>query len=195
MKIEKLNENNIKKYIKDTEHNYNLSVNKSYFDIKKDGKFIGGYDFSSDLISIFFRNDIDEALLKEPFTFLKDEISPDKPLAVETGKNEVIKIMNRLYDAEMAIVSKRINNIHGDFIMKEKEVDFKNLKIKYRDFDNDISCDLEGQNIKDEETIGYLDKYFVSLKVKVINFIVASECLDYVKNLGYEECIKKYIIN
>ena len=45
MKIEKLNENNIKKFIKDTEHNYNLSVNKSYFGIKKDGKFIGGYDF------------------------------------------------------------------------------------------------------------------------------------------------------
>ena len=95
----------------------------------------------------------------------------------------------------MAIVSKRINDVHGDFIMKEKEVDFKNIKIKYRDFDNDISCDLESQNIKDEETIEYLDKYFISLKVKVINFIVASECLDYVKSLGYEECIKKYIIN
>lgn len=195
MKIEKLNEDNIKKYIKDTEHNYNLNVNKSYFGIKKDGKFIGGYDFSDDLISIFFRNDIDEDLLKETFTFLKDEISPDKPLVVETGKNEVIKIMNRLYDAEMAIVNKRINDVHGDFIMKKKEVDFKNLKIKYRDFDNDISCDLEGQNIKDEETIEYLDKYFISLKVKVINFIVASECLDYVKSLGYEECIKKYIID
>lgn len=195
MKIEKLNEDNIKKYIKDTEHNYNLNVNKSYFGIKKDGKFIGCYDFSDDLISIFFRNDIDEDLLKETFTFLKDEISPDKPLVVETGKNEVIKIMNRLYDAEMAIVNKRINDVHGDFIMKKKEVDFKNLKIKYRDFDNDISCDLEGQNIKDEETIEYLDKYFISLKVKVINFIVASECLDYVKSLGYEECIKKYIID
>lgn len=134
-------------------------------------------------------------MLKETFTFLKDEISPDKPLVVETDKNEVIKIMNKLYDAEMAIVSKRINNIHGDFIMKEKEVDFKNLKIKYRDFDNDISCDLEGQNIKDEETIEYLDKYFISLKVKIINFIVASECLDYIKSLGYEECIKMYIIN
>ena len=72
MKIEKLNENNIKKFIKDTEHNYNLSVNKSYFGIKKDGKFIGGYDFSSDWISIFFKNDIDEDLLKETFTFLKD---------------------------------------------------------------------------------------------------------------------------
>lgn len=103
--------------------------------------------------------------------------------------------MNRLYETQRAIVSKRINDIHGKLIMKEKEVDFKNLKIKYRDFDNDISCDLEGQNIKDEETIEYLDKYFISLKVKVINFIVASECLDYVKSLGYEECIKKYIIN
>lgn len=195
MKIEKLNENNIKKFIKDTEHNYNLSVNKSYFGIKKDGKFIGGYDFSGDWISIFFKNDIDEDLLKETFTFLKDEISPDKPLVVEASKNEVIKIMNRLYETQMAIVSKRINDVHGDFIMKENEVDFKNLKIKYCDFDNDISCDLEGQNIKDEETIEYLDKYFISLKAKVINFIVASECLDYVKSLGYEECIKMYIIN
>lgn len=195
MEIDKLNENNIKKYIKDTEHNYNLNVNKSYYGIEKDGKFIGGYDFSDDWISIFFRNDIDEDLLKETFTFLKDEISPDKPLVVETCKNEVIKIMNKLYKTQMAIVSKRINNIRGDFIMKEKEVDFKNLKIKYCDFDNDISCDLEGQNIKDKEVIAYLDKYFVSLKVKVINFIVAPECLDYVKNLGYEECIKKYIIN
>lgn len=195
MKIEKLSENNIKKYIKDTKHNYNLNANRGYFGIKKDGKFIGGYDFSSDWISIFFRNDIDDDLLKETFTFLKDEISPDKPLVVETGKNEVIKIMNKLYVTQRAIVSKRINDVHGKLIMKEKEVDFKNLKIKYRDFDNDISCDLEGQNIKDEETIEYLDKYFVSLKVKVINFIVASECLDYVKSLGYEECIKKYIIN
>ena len=195
MKIEKLNENNIKKFIKDTEHNYNLSVNKSYLGIKKDGKFIGGYDFSSDWISIFFRNNIDEDLLKETFTFFKDEISLDKPLVVETGKNEVIRIMNKLYETQMVIVSKKINNIHGDFIMKKKEVDFKNLKIKYRDFDNDISCDLEDQNIKDKEVIAYLDKYFVSLKVKVINFIVVPECLDYVKNLGYEECIKKYIIN
>lgn len=115
MEIDKLNENNIKKYMNDTEHNYNLNANRGYFGIKKDGKFIGGYDFSDDWISIFFRND--------------------------------------------------------------------------------ISCDLEGQNIKDKEVIAYLDKYFVSLKVKVINFIVASECLDYVKNLGYEECIKKFIIN
>lgn len=183
MEIDKLNENNIKKYIKDTEHNYNLNVNKSYFGIKKDGKFIGGYDFSSDWISIFFRNDIDENLLKETFTFFKDEISTDKHLVVKTGKNAVIKIMNKLYETQMAIVSKRINNIHGDFIMKEKEADFKNLKIKYCDFDNDISCDLEDQNIKDEEVIAYLDKYFISLKIMVINFIVASECLDYVKSL------------
>lgn len=195
MKIEKLNENNIKKYIKDTKHNYNLNANRGYFGIKKDGKFIGGYDFSDDWISMFFRNNIDDDLLKEPFTFFKDEISLDKPLIVETGKNEVIRIMNKLYKTQMAIISKRINNIHSDFIMKKKEVDFKNLKIKYRDFDNDISCDLEGQNIKDKEVIAYLDKYFVSLKVKVINFIVAPECLDYVKNLRYEECIKKYIIN
>ena len=195
MKIEKLNENSLKKYINDMELDYKLNISRGYFGIKKDDKFICGYDFSTDWIDVSFKKNVDQDTVKETLNFLKNEISPDKSLVVEVVKTRVINIMNKLYETKEATVSKRINNIHGDFVMKEKVVVFKDLKIKYFDIDNNISCNLKEQNMENEEVINYLDKYFTSLKVSVINFIVSSKCLDYIKNLGYEECIKKYIIN
>lgn len=195
MEIEKLNENSLKKYINDMELDYKLNISRGYFGIKKDDKFICGYDFSTDWIDVSFKKDVDQDTVKETLNFLKNEISPDKSLVVEVVKTRVINIMNKLYETKEATVSKRINNIHGDFIMKEKVVVFKDLKIKYFDIDNNISCNLKEQNMENEEVINYLDKYFTSLKVSVINFIVSSECLDYIKNLGYEEGIMKYIVD
>ena len=195
MKIEKLNENRLKKYINDMELDYKLNISRGYFGIKKDDKFIFGYDFSTDWIDVSFKKDVDQDTVKETLNFLKNEISPDKSLVVEVVKTRVINIMNKLYETKEATVSKRINNIHGDFVMKEKVVVFKDLKIKYFDIDNNISCNLKEQNMENEEVINYLDKYFTSLKVSVINFIVSSKCLDYIKNLGYEEGIMKYIVD
>lgn len=195
MKIEKLNENSLKKYINDMELDYKLNISRGYFGIKKDDKFICGYDFSTDWIDVSFKKNVDQDTVKETLNFLKNEISPDKSLVVEVVKTRVINIMNKLYETKEATVSKRINNIHGDFVMKEKVVVFKDLKIKYFDIDNNISCNLKEQNMENEEVINYLDKYFTSLKVSVINFIVSSECLDYIKNLGYEEGIMKYIVD
>ena len=195
MKIEKLNENSLKKYINDMELDYKLNISRGYFGIKKDDKFICGYDFSTDWIDVSFKKDVDQDTVKETLNFLKNEISPDKSLVVEVVKTRVINIMNKLYETIEAAVSKRINNIHGDFVMKEKVVVFKDLKIKYFDIDNNISCNLKEQNMENEEVINYLDKYFTSLKVSVINFIVSSKCLDYIKNLGYEEGIMKYIVD
>lgn len=195
MKIEKLNENSLKKYINDMELDYKLNISRGYFGIKKDDKFICGYDFSTDWIDVSFKKDVDQDTVKKTLNFLKNEISPDKSLVVEVVKTRVINIMNKLYETKEATVSKRINNIHGDFVMKEKVVVFKDLKIKYFDIDNNISCNLKEQNMENEEVINYLDKYFTSLKVSVINFIVSSECLDYIKNLGYEEGIMKYIVD
>lgn len=195
MKIEKLNENSLKKYINDMELDYKLNISRGYFGIKKDDKFICGYDFSTDWIDVSFKKNVDQDTVKETLNFLKNEISPDKSLVVEVVKTRVINIMNKLYETKEATVSKRINNIHGDFVMKEKVVVFKDLKIKYFDIDNNISCNLKEQNMENEEVINYLDKYFTSLKVSVINFIVSSKCLDYIKNLGYEEGIMKYIVD
>lgn len=195
MKIEKLNENSLKKYINDMELDYKLNISRGYFGIKKDDKFICGYNFSTDWIDVSFKKDVDQDTVKETLNFLKNEISPDKSLVVEVVKTRVINIVNKLYETKEATVSKRINNIHGDFVMKEKVVVFKDLKIKYFDIDNNISCNLKEQNMENEEVINYLDKYFTSLKVSVINFIVSSKCLDYIKNLGYEEGIMKYIVD
>ena len=175
MKIEKLNENSLKKYINDMELDYKLNISRGYFGIKKDDKFIFGYDFSTDWIDVSFKKDVDQDTVKETLNFLKNEISPDKSLVVEVVKTRVINIMNKLYETKEATVSKRINNIHGDFVMKEKVVVFKDLKIKYFDIDNNISCNLKEQNMENEEVINYLDKYFTSLKVSVINFIVSSD--------------------
>ena len=195
MEIEKLNENSLKKYINDMELDYKLNISRGYFGIKKDDKFICGYDFSTDWIDVSFKKDVDQDTVKETLNFLKNEVSPDNSLVVEVVKTRVINIMNKLYETKEATVSKRINNIYGDFIMKEKVVVFKDLKVKYFDIDNNISCNLKEQNMENEEVINYLDKYFTSLKVSVINFIVSSECLDYIKNLGYEEGIMKYIVD
>ena len=195
MEIEKLKENSLKKYINDMELDYKLNISRGYFGIKKDDKFICGYDFSTDWIDVSFKKDVDQDTVKETLNFLKNEVSPDNSLVVEVVKTRVINIMNKLYETKEATVSKRINNIYGDFIMKEKVVVFKDLKVKYFDIDNNISCNLKEQNMENEEVINYLDKYFTSLKVSVINFIVSSECLDYIKNLGYEEGIMKYIVD
>lgn len=199
MKAEKLNKNNIKKYISDMDFPYSPNMEKNIdesngFGIKKGEKFVSGYYLYDNYLYVGFEKDVDEALIKEVIDFLKANLSL-KPLVVQVTKAKNMEIMGKLYKTKEAIVSKIFKEALGATGPIEKNVKFKNLNIKYNDFGTDIFCDLAIQGIKDEEVIKFLDDYFVSLGLNAINLNVSGDCLEFVKTRGYISDIAKYIID
>ena len=81
MKIEKLDKDNIKEYIRDMKitdtSNVEENVGKlNEFGIKKDDKFIFSFFLSDNCICASFGNNkVDDNLVKEIFTFLNNNLS------------------------------------------------------------------------------------------------------------------------
>ena len=199
MEIEKLNENNIKKYIKDMGLSSSFGIEKiidksKEFLIKKDDMFIGSYLLYDDYVYVCFVKNASETLISEVITSLKNQLSL-KPLVIQITDAKNMEIMDRLYKLKRIMVSKVFNKNISQSSPIEKYVNFNDLNIKYYDFGTDVYCDLEIQSINDEEIIKYLDNYFISLGVNAINFNVSGYCFDCVKKIGYTRYTAKYIID
>ena len=189
MKIEKLDKDNIKEYIRDMKitdtSNVEENVGKlNEFGIKKDDKFIFSFFLSDNCICASFGNNkVDDNLVKEIFTFLNNNLSFDG------------HIMDSLYRIKDVSVSKKIKDISLNSQMREKYAEIDMRSIKYFASKNDVFCNLYSQNIQDEEVIRKLDEYFVLLDVGSINFTVLPDSLSYIESLGYKCDSKRYVIN
>lgn len=201
MKIEKLDKDNIKEYIRDMKitdvSGMEENVGKlNEFGIKKDDKFIFSFFLSDNCICAGFGNNkVDDNLVKEIFTFLNNNLSFDGHLLVQIVQTKIMDIMDSLYRIKDVSVSKKIKDISLNSQMREKYAEIDMRSIKYFASKNDVFCNLYSQNIQDEEVIRKLDEYFVLLDVGSINFTVLPDSLSYIESLGYKCDSKRYVIN
>ena len=178
MKIEKINKDNIKEYIRDmgidiTYVDEKQLINNT-FGVKKDNKFLFGFVSLSeeDLISITFGdNKIDDVIVKECVNFLNSNLAFDGRLSILVNEDNLINIMDDLYKVKMISVFKGI--IDSDSIpTKERFADIDMKSIKYFYSKNDIVCNLYAQNIQDENIITKLDDFFDNNNYSLVEFII-----------------------
>lgn len=202
MKIEKIDSDNIKEYIKDLGIDVTLDgeksiVNINTFGIKEEEKFLFSFTSLSedDLISITFgKKKIYGDIVKRGINFLNNSLSFDGHLIIQVCDKKLMDIMDELYRVKMVFVSKKNGEIVNSSISKEKyaEVDMRSIKYFYTK--NEINCNLYSQNIQDEDVIKKLDEIFMKCSTNIIDFCILPDSLDYMKKLGYECVSKRYVI-
>ena len=203
MKIEKIDNDNIKEYIKDLGIEISLEeeksiINTNTFGVKEEDRFLFSFVTLSedDLISITFgKNKVDTDIVKKCINFLNNNLSFNGHLTIQISDNKLIDIMDELYRIKMIFVSKKNGEVVSGSSFREKYAEIDMRSIKYFYSKNDISCNLYSQNIQDEEVIRKLDEYFVLLDVGSINFTVLPDSLSYIESLGYKCNSKRYVIN
>lgn len=202
MKIEKIDSDNIKEYIKDLGIDVTLDgeksiVNINTFGIKEEEKFLFSFTSLSedDLISITFgKKKIYGDIVKRGINFLNNSLSFNGHLIIQVCDKKLMDIMDELYRVKMVFVSKKNGEIVNSSISKEKyaEVDMRSIKYFYTK--NGINCNLYSQNIQDEDVIKKLDEIFMKCSTNIIDFCILPDSLDYMKKLGYECVSKRYVI-
>ena len=200
MKIEKINKDNIKEYIRDmgidiTYVDEKQLINNT-FGVKKDNKFLFGFVSLSEegLISITFGdNKIDDVIVKECVNFLNNNLAFDGHLSILVNEDNLINIMDDLYKVKMISVFKGI--IDSDSIpTKERFADIDMKSIKYFYSKNDIVCNLYAQNIQDE-IITKLDDFFDNNNYSLVEFIIIPDSFKFMEELGYKCYSKRYIVD
>ncbi|MGN1341894.1 MAG: hypothetical protein ACI4VL_01520 [Bacilli bacterium] len=201
MKIEKLDRDNIKEYIRDMKitDTYNLENNIDKFNqfgIKKDDKFIFSFFLTDDCICASFGNcRVDNSLVKEIFMFLNNNLSFDGHLLVQIVDNKIMDIMDDLYRIKDVSITKRIKDSIDTGSMKERYADIDMRSIKYFASKGNVFCNLYSQNIQNEDIIKKLDKFFSDLDVCSIDFTIIPDSLKYMESLGYKCFSKRYVID
>ena len=116
MKIEKIDNDNIKEYIKDLGIEISLEeeksiINTNTFGVKEEDRFLFSFVTLSedDLISITFgKNKVDSDIVKKCINFLNNNLSFNGHLTIQISDNKLIDIMDELYRIKMIFVSKKV---------------------------------------------------------------------------------------
>ncbi len=201
MKIEKIDKDNIKEYVRDlcidiTYEDEKLVISNT-FGVKQDDKFLFGFTslIEEDLISITFgENKVDDVIVKGCIDFLNNSLSFNGHLAIQADDDNLIDIMDDLYRIKLISVFKGIS-INNIIPSKEKYADIDMRSIKYFYSKNDIVCNLYSQNIQDEEIIKRLDEFFNDGNYSSVEFIIVPDSFNFMKELGYKCKSKRYIID
>lgn len=201
MKIEKIDKDNIKEYVRDlcidiTYEDEKLVISNT-FGVKQDDKFLFGFTslIEEDLISITFgENKVDDVIVKRCIDFLNNSLSFNGHLAIQADDDNLIDIMDDLYRIKLISVFKGIS-INNIIPSKEKYADIDMRSIKYFYSKNDIVCNLYSQNIQDEEIIKRLDEFFNDGNYSSVEFIIVPDSFNFMKELGYKCKSKRYIID
>lgn len=203
MKIEKIDKDNIKEYIKDLgidgtlEDEKNI-ININTFGVKEEDKFL--FSFVSlpedDLISITFgKNKFDSGTLKRCINFLNNSLSFEGHLTIQVSDKKLMDIMDELYRIKMIFVGKSNCDIVNTSTSREKYAEIDMRSIKYLYSKNEISCNLYSQNIQDEEVIKRLDEFFMDCDSGSTLFCILPDSYDYMLSLGYKCISKRYVID
>ena len=208
MKIEKLNKDNIKEFIRnmklDNAENLELNINKSeLYGVKKDDIFCLGFDSLTlvDTIAILhYSPKMSNDLFYECIDFLDRSLVVENHLIIEIYSEKYMKLLDEKHKCKDILVTLVLNkdntydDINENVKMKEKFIDIEMKSIKYNSSKDMVVCNLVKQNIQDENMIRDLHNYFNNLDIKVINFTIFNDSFDYFKSLGYECLSKSYVI-
>lgn len=210
MKIEKLNKDNIKEFIRDMKLNdaddLELSVDKSeLYGVKKEDTFYLGFNTLAaiDTIAIMYcSSKLSNDLFYECIDFLNKSLVVENHLIIEVYDDKYMKLLDEEYKCKDICVSYALDgnvikneNISSQHVtMKEKFVEIDMKSIKYYTSKDMIICNLVKQNIQDEANIEALHNEFVNHNVKYVNFTIYPDILDYFKSLNYTLISKSYVI-
>ena len=199
MKIEKLNKENVKEFIKDMKltdtENFELNINKNeFYGVRSEDIFLMGFDSLSlvDTIAILhFNPKLSDEMFYECIDFL------NRSLVVEN--HLIIEIFNKKYkckeiDVMLELVNGSYNYISEKSNLKEKFVDIEMNSIKYNFFKSNIACNFVKQNITDEKLILDLHNFFTELDINYILYTIYEDSYEYLESLGYKCLCKRYVI-
>ena len=207
MKIEKLNKENIKEFIRDMKldctENLERNVNKiELYGIKRDDIFLMGFDSSSlvDTIAIlYYGPKLSVELFYECIDFLNKSLVVQNHLIIDIFDDKHMKLMDEKFRCKEMEVMLELSEdsyvyLNDKANAKEKFIDIEMNSIKYNYFNGNTSCNFVKQNITDEKLILDLHNYFVSLNVNYISYTIYEDSYEYLESLGYKILCKRYII-
>lgn len=207
MKIEKLNKENVKEFIRDMKltdtENFELNIDKNeFYGVKNDDMFLIGFDSLSlvDTIAILHYNPkLTDEMFNECIDFLNRSLVVQNHLIVEIFNDKYAKLLEKKYrckemDVLLELTDSSFEYIRDKSNVKEKFIDIEINSIKYNYLKGDVACNFVKQNIADEKLILDLHNFFTDLDVNYILYTIYEDSYEYLQSLGYKIVCKRYVI-
>lgn len=207
MKIEKINKDNIKEFIRDLKlegaENLELNINKSeLYGVKKDDTFCLGFDSLTDVDTIailHYSPKMSNELFHESIEFLNRSLVVENHLIIEIYNEKYMKFLDEKYKCkEMHVILELSKDSYEHVIektsKKEKFIDIEMNSIKYNYSQGNVYCNFVKQNIFSEKLMLDLHNFFIGLGVDYISYTIYEDSYEYLKLLGYKCLYKSYVI-
>jgi len=207
MKIEKLNKENVKEFIRDMKlentENFELNIDKNeIYGVKKEDMFLISFDSLSlvDTIAILHYNPkLSDEMFYECIEFLNKSLVVQNHLIIEVFDKKYAGLLENKYkckemDVMLELVPGSYSYTNEKSNVKEKFVDIEMNSIKYNSFKGNIVCNFVKQNITDEKLILDLHAFFAELDINYILYTIYEDSYEYLGNLGYKWLCKRYVI-
>ena len=202
MKVEKLDRDNIKEFIKNlsvTDNSLENKVSKiDYYGVKDENTYYLAFVMlpEDDRIAIkYINNHLSEDKFIECINYLKNSLVVKNHLIVQIYDSKFMDILNEKYRVKDIYISlKEEDNFLLSEELKEKYAEIDMYNIRYLYSKKNIICNLVKQNIQDEDIINRLHSYLNSLNVENISFIVNDISYETLKDYNYKCIYRSYVI-
>lgn len=202
MKIEKLNKDNIKEFIRDIDiaNDIELNISKSeYYAVKEEDIYLLAFEMLSDddRISIkYINNKVKEEKFLGIINYLNNILVVKTHLIIDLYVDKFMNVLDNKFKCKEVYVSLvKDNIIDNNSKYREELVEIDMYNIRYLFSRNEIICNLVKQNIQDERLILELNSKFITMDNSVISFIINDDMIDlFTKELGYDIIYKSYVI-
>lgn len=202
MKIEKLNKDNIKEFIRDIDIAEDIELNISkleYYAVKEEDIYLLAFEMLSDddRISIrYINNKVKEEKFLDIINYLNNILVVKTHLIIDLYVDKFMNVLDNKFKCKEVYVSLvKDNIIDNNSKYREELVEIDMYNIRYLFSRNEIICNLVKQNIQDERLILELNSKFITMDNSVISFIISDDMIDlFTKELGYDIIYKSYVI-
>lgn len=202
MKIEKLNKDNIKEFIRDIDNAEDIELNISkleYYAVKEDDVYLLAFEMLSDddRISIkYINNKVKEEKFLDIINYLNNILVVKTHLIIDLYVDKFMNVLDNKFKCKEVYVSLvKDDIIDNNSKYREELVEIDMYNIRYLFSKNEIICNLVKQNIQDERLILELNSKFITMDNSVISFIISDDMIDlFTKELGYDIIYKSYVI-
>ena len=202
MKIEKLNKDNIKEFIRDIDiaNDIELNISKSeYYAVKEEDIYLLAFEMLSDddRISIrYINNKVKEEKFLDIINYLNNILVVKTHLIIDLYVDKFMNVLDNKFKCKEVYVSLvKDNIIDNNSKYREELVEINMYNIRYLFSRNEIICNLVKQNIQDERLILELNSKFITMDNSVISFIISGDMIGlFTKELGYDIIYKSYVI-
>ena len=202
MKIEKLNKDNIKEFIRDIDIAEDIELNISkleYYAVKEEDIYLLAFEMLSDddRISIkYINNKVKEEKFLGIINYLNNILVVKTHLIIDLYVDKFMNVLDNKFKCKEVYVSLvKDDIIDNNSKYREELVEIDMYNIRYLFSRNEIICNLVKQNIQDERLILELNSKFITMDNSVISFIISDDMIDlFTKELGYDIIYKSYVI-